>query len=291
MDFQVETLVLILTVLLLVYKLATKNLDYWAKRNVPHIKPYPVFGNFFPVISFKKCIGDYLHEVYQQIDHPFFGFYIFNTPSLIVKSPELIKQILVKDFNVFSDRAIAVSKHDPISSEMLFLNKSPRWKKIRAKLTPIFTSGKLRNMYPLIDEIGLEMRKYLKKTPNKDCLDAKEVCSKFSTDVIAKCAFAINAHSFDFEDAEFRMMGRKMFGFNYWAGFSQTCYFFVPSLVKLLRLKVFPKDVLDFMENAFWSTIKQREESQVVGNDLIDIINEIKKDEEFVKDVNFGKVS
>ncbi|RZC37339.1 p450 domain containing protein, partial [Asbolus verrucosus] len=139
---------------------------------------------------------------------PFFGIFVFDTPHLIIRSPELIKTILVKDFNNFDDRNFAFAAHDPLVSSMLFANKNPEWKPVRAKMTPVFTSGKLKCMIPLINEIGETMNKYIEKNISNFSLEAKEICAKYSTDVIAKCAFAINANSFKSE--RFGMLGTKL---------------------------------------------------------------------------------
>ena len=50
------------------------------------------------------------HEVHvAQLlkSHYVFRSYIGNVPSLIVSDPEMLKQILVKDFSKFTDRAVS----------------------------------------------------------------------------------------------------------------------------------------------------------------------------------------
>lgn len=82
--------------------------------------------------------------VLSQFDTDFFGMYILHQPNLVLRSPELIKQVLVKDFSYFADRNILINERDdPYASKMLFFMKNPEWKQTRNGLSPVFTSGKV----------------------------------------------------------------------------------------------------------------------------------------------------
>jgi len=63
--------------------------------------------------------------------------------------------VLIKDFNRFTNRYARCDPHgDVLGSNNLFLVRNPQWKEIRTKLTPVFTSGKLKAMYPLMQEVS-----------------------------------------------------------------------------------------------------------------------------------------
>ncbi|EFA12857.1 cytochrome P450-like protein [Tribolium castaneum] len=282
-----DTVVLLSVLALLLYKYFSRNFDHWEKKNVFYFKPIPFFGNFVDISLFRTTIGEHLAKLYNQTTEPFFGIFVFDKPHLIIKSPELVKTILVRDFNNFDDRCIASPHHDPLVKNMLFLNKNPEWKNVRVKMTPVFTTGKLKGMIPLINDVGETMTKYIaQKIPNFS-LEAKEICAKFSTDVIAKCAFGINANSFKNEDAEFRKIGRRIFDFRWSTAIQQTSYFFLPGLVNLLKFRMLDKDASDFLRETFWHTIKLREEKNLKANDLIDAIIALKDNQEFCKNMNF----
>lgn len=108
-------------------------------------------------------------------------------------------------------------------------------------------------------------------------LEAKEVAAKFSTDVIAKTFFGINAHSFDDENAMFRVLGRKIFDFRLRNGLVNTAYFSMQNLVKLFRINFVEKWVLDYFTDSFSKAFVARENSKIRKNDFIDILIEIKK--------------
>uniref|UniRef100_T1GXH4 Cytochrome P450 n=1 Tax=Megaselia scalaris TaxID=36166 RepID=T1GXH4_MEGSC len=87
-------------------------------------------------------------------DQPFVGIHVFQKPGILVKDPELVKQVMIKDFNKFSNRFLAADfKNDPLAAFNLFFTKNPEWKMIRTKLSPVFTSGKIKQMFHLIDDL------------------------------------------------------------------------------------------------------------------------------------------
>lgn len=116
-------------------------------------------------ISFHKNIndniiflGNFLKQIYEKYkSYPYYGFYMFHAPVLMINDLDLIKQILVKDFSNFCDRGLFCNeKIDPLVGH-LFSISGEKWRILRVKLSPTFTSGKLKQMFPLLMEIANEM--------------------------------------------------------------------------------------------------------------------------------------
>ena len=42
-----------------------------------------------------------------------------------------------------------------------------KWKQLRSKLSPVFSSGKLRLMVPKLDKVGADMKDYFTKLAEK----------------------------------------------------------------------------------------------------------------------------
>ncbi|KAK5646918.1 hypothetical protein RI129_005382 [Pyrocoelia pectoralis] len=278
LSFSVNVVLVIITISLFVYNYAIRNNDHWKKKGVAYVKPTPIIGNFWDVLTLRVTIGDLLTKYYHQFSEPYFGMFILDKPHLIVKDPEIIKSILIKDFNYFYDRTIlSDEKCDSISSHMLFLLKNPEWKYIRTKMTPVFTSGKIKSMFPLIFEGSMSLKKYIRNHLHESSIETKEVCAKYATDVITSCAFGLEANSFNDDHAPFRKVGRQMFDFRWSTAVRQTSYFLIPAVAKLLRMPFLDPCTTDFLRNVFWRTIEDREATAFKRNDLIDIVRELKK--------------
>ena len=57
-------------------------------------------------------------------------------------------------FDVKNDFRTVSWGHDPYSNNMLTILSGDKWKAMRHMMTPVFTSGKLRGMVPLIDKVN-----------------------------------------------------------------------------------------------------------------------------------------
>lgn len=95
-----------------------RQFSYWEKRKVPHVKPSIPFGN----LRFDVILAEAFAQLYKQKSHErFFGFWMAHRPTLMVNDPELIKKILITDFNSFRDHGLYVNvKDDPLTSKQYF---------------------------------------------------------------------------------------------------------------------------------------------------------------------------
>ncbi|EFN78001.1 cytochrome P450 6k1-like [Harpegnathos saltator] len=276
-----DGIILLTTLMVAAYLYMTRNFKYWKRRGVLEVSPVPFIGNFTECMLMQKNPGYFMKDLYNHARGlPYIGFYVFDKPSLLVCDRELVKNVLVKDFNHFSDRYGTPDTNDRLGYANLFFIKNPAWKILRTKLTPIFTSGKLKKMFGLMLECGNNLDIYinsLKLEGSSKMLDVKELSAKFTTDVIASTAYGLNVNSLNNPDAEFRKYGKKMFHYDFFRGLEILAVFFLPNLVRLTGVKMFGKESTDFLRKAFWETMLQRMESGEKRNDLIDILIELKK--------------
>jgi len=75
--------------------------------------------------------------------------------SLVVRDLEIAKHILVKDFDHFVDRRPLHMNNEANKYflGMLVMMTGERWKTMRSIVTPVFTSGKLKAMMPIIHKV------------------------------------------------------------------------------------------------------------------------------------------
>ncbi len=208
-----------------------KKSDYWTKMGVkqPKSNPFPLGNN--PItckeaINRTKNVGDISVEQYNQFpDEKIYGTYALPTcePVLMVKDPEIIRDMFVKDFNHFVDRNSILylfgrdgpTKTDHAWQKQMTNSKGEYWKQTRTTFTPIFTSGKLKLMTQFINIVSQEAVKTVDKAANdKEDLELKKLFGALSMDTIASCAFGIEAGAFKAEkgtESEFVKAARNIF--------------------------------------------------------------------------------
>lgn len=104
------------------YFFLRNQLNYWSKRGVPCDPPSLIIGNLDGVgktIHFTTNI-QVIYEKFK-IGNKFCGFYLLQSPRVLVIDLELIKNIIIKDFSNFADRGIFHTDIDPLSNHLFAL--------------------------------------------------------------------------------------------------------------------------------------------------------------------------
>nr|XP_033322509.1 cytochrome P450 6k1-like [Megalopta genalis] len=265
------------------YMYVTRNFKYWAKRGVPEIPPAPFVGNFGGCLMLKKASQDFAKELHCHFKgEPYAGFYIFDKPFFLVRDPELVKHVMVKDFGAFADRYASSDKHDPIGSANLFLMNNPRWRVLRMKLTPLFTSGRLKKMFDLMLVVADELDRVLEESNLSipKVMEMKDLAANFTTDLIATTIFGIQVNSLRDPKTHFREQGRKVFDYDFLRGLEFLIIFFMPHLTKYYRAKFFGKQATEYFRSIVDKVMNQRIETGEKRNDLIDLLVELKQTHE-----------
>jgi len=81
---------------------------------------------------------------------------------------------------------------------------------------------------------------------------------KYTTDVIASCAFGINGNSLKDPNPEFRMYVRKIFDFSVRKGLAGLTAFTAPAVKKFLKIKFLDDDTVKYLRKTIWSTVEYR---------------------------------
>lgn len=282
MDFNIySSLLLLLTLIgILIYYYVNHAL-YWSSRKVPTLWPLPFVGNFKDFVLMKNSPGEFVMSFYKKTQEPILGIFVFHRPSLFIRDPSWIKSILVKDFNMFQDRVSSTDGHtDALGSRNLFRIKNPLWKEMRVKLTPIFSTAKMKSMFPLITQVGEEFNEFMNTAlKNRNIDNMRDLCAKYTTDVITSCAFGIQANSFKNPDAEFRTVGKRIFAAEYKRAIEISAFFFFPEVVSILGFKLFEKYGTKFLRQSFNEVLGERIKSGTSRHDLLDMLIDLKNNE------------
>lgn len=276
-DTSMDIVALLVIALTCVYWYSKYKFGYWQRLGIKSLPVTSPLGNFGPAFMQKMSMGELSNEHYHSTTEPYVGLYAFVRPIFLARDPEIIRHIFIKDFQHFVDRGIYCDeKNDPISAH-LFSISGDKWKNLRTKLTPTFTSGKLKAMFSTLVACGDPLQKYLEGVRSRsEVIEVREISARYTTNVIASVAFGLDINCIDNPDTPFRKYGRKVFEFNFKNGVRGAISFLFPKLMKILRLRAFDREVEEFMTSLVKSTLEMREKNNIVRKDFFQLLLQLR---------------
>lgn len=250
-----------------------RKLKYWKSRNVPYVEPEFLYGNSRG-ISKDFHPGEFWREMYLKLKHsgPVGGVYMYIKPFAVITDLDLLKQIMIKDFQFFSNRVAYFNEEDdPLSAHVINLEGEP-WKNMRNKISPVFASSKLKMMFEALADISGKLVAVIQKeTAKNESLGIGDVLSRFVTDALGSTEFGIDCNALEDKHSKFYEMALKDF-----ASFSFLKRMFLGTfrdLGRKLHLSTTDKEIGDFYTDVLEKTIKYRKENpQVQREDLMSLL-------------------
>ncbi|XP_066238282.1 cytochrome P450 3A12-like [Saccopteryx leptura] len=256
-SFSTETWLLLVTSLVLLYIYGTYPHGRFKKLGIPGPTPLPFFGT---VLSYRKGIWDFDQECFKKYGN-MWGFYDGQQPVLAITDPDMIKAILVKEcYAVFTNRRT----FGPMGfmKSAISLSVDETWKRIRTLLSPTFTSGKLKEMFPIIHQYAdVLVSNVRKESEQGKPVNLKDIFGAYSMDVITSTSFGVNIDSLNNPQDPFVENIKKLLKFN----FSNPLILlliifpFLTPICEVLNISLFPKSVTDF----FKTSVKRMKESRL----------------------------
>ncbi|XP_075983945.1 cytochrome P450 6B5-like [Anticarsia gemmatalis] len=290
------TLLLVVIALPLVILAAyiARRSQYWARKNVPHIKPVPILGNFADYILFRKSMYDVIQEICKKLPNvPYFGYYYGTEPALVVQDPELLKTVMTKDFYFFSGRETSKYVHREMLMTNLFNTYGDEWKVLRQNLTPMFTSAKMKNMFNLIQKCSQVFEKILDqevKITNK--IEARSFMARFTMDCIGSCAFGVDTNTMEIvKDNIFTGIGNSIFDIQFSRAFKTVIRNIWPAVFYALRMDAVPKKIESFFKQLMTGIFEGRQYKPTARNDFVDLILNMKTNKSITGDSLTNKKS
>ncbi|EDW74198.1 uncharacterized protein Dwil_GK21516 [Drosophila willistoni] len=259
-----------------------QQFNYWQRRGIPHDPPKIPAGNMVELMK-TRHIADIFQRTYfkykNKVDGPFVGFYFYFKRVALTVDINFVKTVLMKDFDKFHDRGIFHNERDdPLTCNLVGV-EGQKWKSLRHKLTPTFTSGKMKHMFPTLLKVGDEMVQVFnsKITSDTQPLEITNLVARFTADVIGSCAFGLECNSLHNPEAEFVKMGNAAINERRHGRALDLFLFGAPKLAAKLRMKQLVQKVEDFYMNIIRDTVNYRVKNNVKRNDFMDMLIELKK--------------
>lgn len=257
--------------------------SYWKRKRVPYIKPTSlILGNLETLVGGQSVgiVTAKFYEYFKKRGVKFGGVYLLINPVLVLVDLELIKNVMSKDSQYFINRGVYYNeKHDPLAPD-LFNIGGVRWKNVRLKISPNYTSGKMKAAFKTMLECCKRMEKVVE---NCDVLDIKELFCCYTTDLNFLCSFGFECNSLE-SDCSFRNYGKKFFNADLWKQIKHTLSVGMPEFSRNIGIVTRNKEVSQFWLNLFLDTIKYRETENYKRDDLLEMLIEMKDERRNVKD-------
>nr|XP_023020276.1 cytochrome P450 6a2-like [Leptinotarsa decemlineata] len=254
---------------------------YWEKRNFPYLVPRFPLGNSQSL--FCKFPGPNLEftDHYREIKkkgYKFAGVFATIRPILVIADTEIVKDILVKDFDHFVDRGFYKTASDPLSVT-LFSMDAVEWRKTRIRLTPTFTSGKLKMMFPLIICVSASMIEEIDDLAKENSdIDIKKIATNFTINTLAICALGIEPGK---SESSYILSEMAQKHFDVHTPIDLLKYSLMnrfPDFSSILGLKLLKKEVSEFFITVVRDAMKYREEMKLFRPDLLELLMNIKNE-------------
>ncbi|XP_058831070.1 probable cytochrome P450 6a13 [Topomyia yanbarensis] len=255
------------------------HFKHWQRESVPGPKPSLLFGNLTSSLFMKKHIAEVADEWYNEFyNEPFIGYYKIFKPSVLIRDPELIKTVLGKDQSCFSANDFAFNeKTDPLLAHNPFLVEGERWRKARQLLTPLYTGAKMKQLFPVMNQVCDQFVEYIGRQQGKD-LEAKSISAAYTTQNVAGCAFSLDAECFENPNSEWRVMGKKVFQPSFLAGVQMILTLFVPVVGQYIPVRFVPTEVDAWFRNLISKLLEERKVKKPEREDQLQALLNSKTD-------------
>ncbi|XP_070162712.1 cytochrome P450 9e2-like [Polyergus mexicanus] len=275
---ELSTLILIIiTTCICLYYFILSKLSHFKRLKIPHVRPTPLLGHLAPFIFRRLSLEENVCKIYNIFpDVKYFGFYEFMSPVYVIRDPELIIAIAIKNFDSFCDHRDLFNKEtEPLVSRNLFSINGDHWREMRKLLSPTFTSGKIKIMFKLMCECAENLTDFLTNDSENigKTYDMKNVLSRYANDVVATCAFGINVDSFKHPNNDFLLFAKDA------ANFTNNPFKLLinknfPLLGRLLGLKIFSSKMQSFFKKIIADIVKIRDKQKIIRPDMIHLMME-----------------
>lgn len=270
---RVQWLGLLGLFVLYVYWSLTKNYGVYEKKGLFSIPPKMIFGNTKDLVMQTKSMIQFYRDIYKQFGDRKYGIYYDGTaPTLMIKDPDLIKQVLVTDFDHFVDFAFIPKElaHLPMNELGLSNAIGDEWRSLRTSITPAFSLKNIKNIGTKINAPALDVIEAMKRCPNGE-VDMEKLTGHYAIDCIGRIVFSMDFQTIKSDGNEIVTNGD---------GFFETWRFFltmsIPRVAKLFSISIFKPQSVNFFLNMTEKILQGRNGSTSYPNDVLGLMMKIR---------------
>ncbi|KAF5288517.1 hypothetical protein FQA39_LY15385 [Lamprigera yunnana] len=255
--------VLLAMIIAIMYYYINQKMNYWKKRNIAYEKSLPFIGNMLQSIMGTCSTTDFFSNIYKKYQNKrYVGIFDIKGPALLIKDPELIKLVLVKEFDTFFEHKPLVPQHiDSFWCNNIFaITGTEEWRQLRTTLSSLFTGYKMRNMFLVMNEYSKLFSKNFIQHFDLAEVELKDLFSRFANDAVLATSFGIRCDSISEPNNDFYVKGCHL------------CYLvntFQPIFTQYFKFPIITKKLGRFFKTYITKTIRSRRESGATQTDML----------------------
>lgn len=202
------------------------------------------------------------------------------TPRVVLRDVEVIKKVMIKDFDHFVDRRKFFNDDNSPFRFTLPMLEGDEWKGVRSAVSPTFTTGKIRRMMDYFNSVGNDWVAMLRQkcAGQGSCTIAVEsTTNQYTIDVIASAVFGLKTGTIQDDHSAFTKMAEKVVEMGWWKLVKFTLNMFFPTIFKMLNVSLIDPKALSFFEKILHAGLEERMKGTgPKRNDFIQMLVEAK---------------
>ncbi|KAL3842938.1 hypothetical protein ACJMK2_020911, partial [Sinanodonta woodiana] len=228
---------------------------FFKRLEIPGPTPVPFLGHIHHIR--KKGFTDTDMEM-TRIYGNCYGMFFGNIPQLMVTDPEMIKQMLVKQFSEFADRPRTI-RFTKFFDSAITVAHGDHWKFLRSTLSPTFSSNKMRNMTPLISKcLDSLIQNARTMSEGGKSVETMELFGAFTMNTICSTGFGLQVDSQSNPDDPFVKNAKKALNINFGNVKFLLAAMFPELQTYLRKIPILNQEAIDFFIEATKSALAER---------------------------------
>lgn len=275
--------VLITLIFILYVHYVLRKLNYWNLRGVPNNKPVTPLGDLINCFVRGKNMFDVFCEFYNKFKrsgHRYAGFYFTTGPILIIIDKDLIKRVLVNDYDHFNSHGMYGNKEKLYLSGNVMCAESDKWKLLRDMINHVSSTSKSNKVLPITEIYAKKFIDTINFNINES-INIFNIYQRYIVDVASNFYMGLDQESFT-DDVPMTKYAQEISDITWTALFELAFNYGTTNPADLFLAALRNDNVTNFFKKHVEDTYKLRKERNIKRDDAFGhFIERYENDENF----------